>query len=69
LAVGKAGLFSGGYVYTGDWLYQLEESTLLNLAAITSGVGIMLLVLLILGIKPWLKFHQWMFRELGGVKV
>jgi hypothetical protein len=70
LALGKSGLYPAGYIYpTNDWLAYQSENTLLTLAGMVSVFGIFLLIFAILTAKPWFKFHQWLFRELGGVKL
>ncbi len=46
---------------------RLSDGTVYALAGGASVIGIGLLIVAIMSIKPWLKLHKVMFRDLGGV--
>jgi hypothetical protein len=45
------------------------EAMLYSTAGVISVIGLILLVFAILTVKPWFKFHRFIFRELGGVRI
>lgn len=55
-----------GYSSQG-WFGEQNAATLFSLAGASTAFGIILLILAIFSIKPWLKLHRFLFRELGGL--
>ncbi len=66
---GNTGLYSNKDIILvpGDFLYGLTDSQLYTVTGMTSIAGLVLLVLAILTLKPWFRFHRAMFQHLGGV--
>jgi hypothetical protein len=66
---GREGLITNPNIVLvpGDLFYGQSDSTIYNQAALISLLGVVLLVVAILTLKPWFKTHLAMFRRLGGL--